>query len=78
MKDLSGLELFLAILLVIGFLFGIACIEVGIATWLWGIIAVEIFGLPALTFWEMFALRFLIWLIFPTSTASTIAKIIKE
>lgn len=43
-----------------------------IACWLWGLIMVAVFGLPALTYWQMFALIWLIRMIFPHgSTAST-------
>lgn len=35
-----------------------------IAVWLWGIIAVGVFGLPALNFWQMLGLKLLLrWLI---------------
>ena len=38
-----------------------------IAVWLWGAIAVAIFGLPALSFWQMLGLRVLMGLIFPST-----------
>ena len=38
-----------------------------IAVWLWGIIAVGVFGLPSLTFWQMFGLVWLVRLILPNS-----------
>lgn len=38
-----------------------------IAVWLWGAIAVGVFGLPALGFWQMLGLRILLNLIIPTS-----------
>lgn len=37
-----------------------------VAVWLWGIIAVGIFGLPALNFWQMLGLKLLLELIIPT------------
>lgn len=36
-----------------------------IAVWLWGILAVGIFGLPALSYWQMFGLRVLLGIILP-------------
>lgn len=56
-------------LIIIAFLLIIA-IAIGInffAVWLWGVIAVGIFGLPALGFWSMFGLRFLLSIILPSS-----------
>ena len=49
----------IAIVFFIGFNF--------IAVWLWGAIAVAVFGLPALNFWQMLGLRVLISLIFPST-----------
>lgn len=45
-------------------------IEVQVACWLWGIIMVGIFSLPALTGWQMFGLMILAGLILPTSHVS--------
>lgn len=42
-----------------------------IAVWLWGIIAVGIFGLPALSFWQMFGLKILLGWIIPTSSGGS-------
>ena len=63
MKDYS----FLAILGLFVLAFVISLITNFIALWLWGIIAVGIFGLPALTFWQMFGLVWLIRLILPSN-----------
>ena len=46
-------------------------LEVQIACWLWGIIMVGIFSLPALTGWQMFGLMLLANLILPSSHVST-------
>lgn len=43
-------------------------------TWLWGIIAVSIFGLPALTYWQVFGLRILLCGLIPHSTNTTKTK----
>ena len=37
-----------------------------LATWLWGVIAVGIFGLPSLGYWQMFGLRILLGLCIPS------------
>ena len=42
-----------------------------IAVWLWGIIAVGIFGLPALNFWQMFGLKILLGWIIPTASGGS-------
>lgn len=46
-------------------------LEVQIACWLWGVIMVGIFSLPALTGWQMFGLMILANLVLPTSHIST-------
>lgn len=38
---------------------------VGVATWLWGAIMVGVFSLPALTYWQMWGLQILIWILIP-------------
>lgn len=58
---------FLAILGLIVIAFVISLLTNFIALWLWGIIAVGIFGLPALTFWQMFGLVWLVRLILPSN-----------
>ena len=58
---------FLAILGLLVIAFVISLITNFIAVWLWGIIAVGIFGLPALTFWQMFGLVWLVRLILPSN-----------
>lgn len=53
---------------------------VGIATWLWGLIVVPVFSLPALGYWQMFGLSWLINFLFKgTSLISTsVAKAVKD
>ena len=46
----------------------------GIATWLWGLIVVPVFGLPALGYWQMFGLIWLLRLILPTNISSSSSK----
>lgn len=41
--------------------FGLAAI----GCWLWGVIMVGIFGLPALTYWQFFGLMWLLHILFP-------------
>ena len=61
-KDNDLIFLFLEVIIVILFLF----LLVGVATWLWGVIMAGIFGLPTLTYWQMWGLQFLIWILIPT------------
>lgn len=56
----------LALLLVIGLFW----LEIQIACWLWGVIMVGVFSLPALTGWQMFGLMVLANLVLPTSHIS--------
>ena len=46
----------------------------GIATWLWGLIVVPVFGLPALGYWQMFGLIWLLRLILPTNISSSSSR----
>lgn len=43
-------------------------------TWLWSIIAVSIFELPALTYWQVFGLRILLCGLIPYNTNTTKVK----
>lgn len=45
----------------------VSIVRAAIAWWLWGLIAVPIFGLPALTLLEIYCLAWLIRLFFPYS-----------
>lgn len=42
------------------------------AWWLWGIVAVGYFALPALSFWQILVLRVLIYCIIPIRISSVI------
>lgn len=42
--------------------------------WLWSAIAVAVFGLPALSFWQMIGLNILLWMLLP----GRIVKVSKE
>lgn len=61
MDRYEGIGCLLAIVLVV--LFMIA--GNFIAIWLWDMIMVAIFGLPALSFWQMFWLRVLMFFLIP-------------
>ena len=50
----------LAIILVAVILFFVPWLEL----WLWGVVMVPVFGAPALTYWQMFALNWLCGLLF--------------
>lgn len=49
---------------------GLIWLEVQVACWLWGILMVGVFSLPALTGWQMFGLMILANLVLPTSHIS--------
>ena len=51
------LALFLALVL--------ALLGAWIGVWLWGLIMVNIFGLPALTFWQFYGLMILLHILLP-------------
>jgi hypothetical protein len=42
-----------------------------IALWLWNVIAIPVFGAPALTYWQMCGLIWLIDVLFPSQTITT-------
>lgn len=60
-----------AILGILLVLVALVWLEVQVACWLWGIIMVGIFSLPALTGWQMFGLMILANLVLPSSHIST-------
>ena len=61
----SGIAvLILVFIVVLGLFFGLMCIFNAIGLWLWTTIAVNIFGLPALTFWQFFGLNWLCTFLF--------------
>ena len=50
----------LAIILLVVALFFVPLLEL----WLWGMVMIPVFGAPALTYWQMFALNWLCGLLF--------------
>lgn len=54
------LTVLLAVIFIVAMLFLIPLLEL----WLWGIVMVPVFGAPALTYWQMFALNWLCGLLF--------------
>lgn len=48
-----------------------AFIGAAIACWLWGIVMVGVFGLPALTYWQMYALIWLLRMLVPIRVKTT-------
>lgn len=59
--------LILIILLILAIFFGLCCLAWWIEWLLWGAIAVNVFSLPALTFWQMAGLDILISMLIPHS-----------
>lgn len=43
----------------------LALLGAWIGVWLWGLIMVDIFGLPALTFWQFYGLIILLHILLP-------------
>ena len=64
----------LTALIIIPLLIVLSFITAGIATWLWGLIIVPVFGAPALSYWQMFGLIWLLRLIVPTNVSSSSSK----
>ena len=50
----------LAVILLVVMLFFVPWLEL----WLWGMVMIPVFGTPALTYWQMFALNLLCGLLF--------------
>lgn len=67
-------ELIFIILLALIIVFGFCCLTWWIELLLWGAIAVEVFGLPALTFWQMAGLDILLSMLIPHSSGSSKSK----
>lgn len=61
-------------LAIIFFAVFICLIPAILATWLWGLLVVPIFGLPTLTFWQMFGLMILVRIILPSPSSSNSSK----
>ena len=66
--------LILIILFVLAIVFGICCLCWWIEWLLWGAIMVKVFGLPALTFWQMAGLGILLNILIPHSISSSKSK----
>lgn len=66
--------LILIILFALAIVFGICCLCWWIKWLLWGAIVVKVFGLPALTFWQMAGLDILLSLLIPHSSGSSKSK----
>lgn len=49
-------------------------IYAAIGCWLWGLIMVPVFGLPALGYWQMFGLMWLLRLLFGRSSSYSSSK----
>lgn len=60
----SGAEILAAILILVIALI-LALLGAWIGVWLWGLIMVNIFGLPALTFWQFYGLMILLHILLP-------------
>ena len=61
-------------LILIPFLIVLSFITAGLATWLWGLIVVPVFGAPILTYWQMFGLIWLLRLMLPNYVPSSSKK----
>lgn len=60
-------KLVLALITCILFAF-VYLLSTAIGLWLWGMVMVEVFGLPNLTFWQMYGLMWLIRLLIPNQS----------
>lgn len=54
--------------------FALSCLQAALALWLWSAIVVVAFGVPALSFWQMFGLIWLIHIFFGASYISSAAS----
>ena len=61
----------LTALFIIPLLIVLSFITAGIATWLWGLIAVPLFHAPVLGYWQMFGLIWLLRLMLPNYISSS-------
>lgn len=64
MQDL--IEAFFIFLIALVLLLIVAAVGV----WLWGLIAVNIFGLPALTYWQFYGLLILLRILLPYNNSN--------
>ena len=63
-----------AIVLALGWVFGVMCLQAWLVMLLWNWVAVELFGAPVLGFWVAFGLRWLCSLLFKGAGISTKSK----
>lgn len=68
------MEDFLTVLGVFIVVFLSLFIYAAIGCWLWGLIMVPVFGLPALGYWQMFGLMWLLRLLFGRSGSYSSSK----
>ena len=54
--------------------FALSCLQAALALWLWNAIVVVAFNAPALSFWQMFGLIWLIHIFFGVSYVSSAAS----
>ena len=54
----------IAVLGIIGLIFGLSCLFNWLALWLYNVILIPVFNAPAISFWQMYGLRWLIHLLF--------------
>lgn len=66
MNEIIGRFLAVIFVVVISGLIGAA-----IATWLWGLIIVPVFGAPVLGYWQIYGIIILIKLLFPMNISSS-------
>lgn len=60
----------LVALIMLPLLIVLSFITAGLATWLWGLIVVPVFGAPVLGYWQMFGLIWLLRFMLPTNISS--------
>jgi hypothetical protein len=58
------------VLLCLALVFGSMCLQAWLVMLLWNWVAVELFGLPAISFWLAFGLRWLCGLLFRSRTTT--------
>lgn len=59
MENCSIVEFFIIVILAILIVIGLICLDVAIATYIWNVVVVSIFGVSRISFWKMLGL---IWL----------------
>lgn len=68
-SDVQGTVLASIIVIIIALVLALLGAWIGVA--LWGAIAVKIFGLPELTFWQFYGLMILLHILFPGGRYTT-------